>query len=103
MGTPRKERDMATTQTPVRPAGVTFLADWLGDRHRPLADAARDHVGRYVQAIVAHDDVVRGLSPDAQRAVAASLWKAFRVAYDDLRGPYARSEQEDVGRALGRI
>jgi hypothetical protein len=83
--------------------GVTFLCDWLGDEHRPLDDAARDHARRYIEAIIAHDALIRDIAPTYQLTCAGMLWRTFREAYDDLRGPFARSEKEDVGRALGRL
>jgi hypothetical protein len=91
------------TQATVDTTGVTFLCDWLGNEHRPLADAARDHARRYIEAIVAHDELTRDLCEDARMGCAAMLWQIFRETYDDLRGPFAKSEKEDVGRALGRL
>ncbi len=90
------------TQT-VDATGVTFLCDWLGQEHRPLADGLRDHARRYIEAIVAHDAVTREVSAASQLTCAGMLWKTFRETYDDLRGPFAKSEKEDVGRALGRL
>jgi hypothetical protein len=97
---------MAQTQTQtqtVDATGITFLCDWLGDDHRPLANPARDHARRYIEAIIAHDALVRDLSADSQLTCAGMLWRTFRETYDDLRGPFARSEKEDVARALGRL
>jgi len=94
---------MQTTEAPVELVGVTFLGDWLGDQHRPLADAAREQARQYIEAIIAHDVLIRDLSREAQLGFASMLWKTFRESYDDLRGPYSRSEKEDVRRALGRI
>lgn len=94
---------MQQTQAPDETVAVTFLCDWLGTEHRPLADAAREHARGYIEAIVGHDELTRELSADARLACAAMLWQTFRETYDDLRGPFARSEKEDVGRALGRL
>lgn len=94
---------MQQTQDQVETVAVTFLCDWLGTEHRPLADAAREHARRYIEAIVAHDELTRELSETSRLACAAMLWQTFRESYDDFRGPYVKSEKEDVGRALGRL
>ena len=94
---------MEATQVQSDAVAVTFLGDWLGDEHRPLADTARDQARQYIEAIVAHDAIVRELSPEAQLGFASMLWQTFRESYDDLRGPFSRSEKEDVRRALSRI
>jgi hypothetical protein len=78
-----------------------FLEDWKPD-HRPLSDEQRAHVGGYIQAIVRRGDPeARGV--EAVAAEARDLWIGFRETFDDLRGEFVRSENEDVGRALARI
>jgi hypothetical protein len=93
------------TQAPVSndPVGITFLCDWLGLEHRSLGDGGRERARRYIEAIVAHDELTRGLSAQAQLTCAGMLWRTFRETYDDLRGPYMRGEHEDVRRALARL
>jgi len=93
------------TQTPVSDdiVGITFLCDWRGVEHRSLGAAGRERARRYIEAIIAHDQLTRGLSDDAQLTCAGMLWQTFRETYDDLRGPYMRSENEDVRRALARL
>ncbi len=88
-------------QTLDRSSAPGFLEDWKPD-HRSLTDEQRAHVGAYIQAIVARGDpAARGA--EAVATEARELWVRFRLAYDDLRGEYQRSEREDVGRALARI
>lgn len=87
--------------TTIRQPLPGFLEDWRPD-HRVLSDELRQHVARYIQAIVGRND------PESRGTVAVAgeareLWARFRVAYDDLRGEYQRSDHEDVGRALARI
>ena len=93
------------TQTPVSEelVGVTFLCDWRGVEHRPLAGPGRERARRYIEAIIAHDVLTRELSAQAQLTCAGMLWRTFRETYDDYRGPYMRSENEDVRRALARL
>ena len=93
------------TQTPVseEPVGVTFLCDWRGLEHRPLDAAGRERARRYIEAIIAHDELTRSLSERARLSCAGMLWHTFREIYDDYRGPYMRSENEDVRRALARL
>ncbi len=79
-----------------------FLADWSTD-HRPISDRHREHVGDYIMAIVARDASAGDLEPEAAREEARRLWYQFRVTYDGLRGPYQRSEAEDVRRAMGQL
>jgi len=95
----------AEMQTPVsdEPVGITFLCDWRGEEHRPLPDGGRERARRYIEAIVAHDALTRDLSEQAKLTCAGMLWRTFREIYDDFRGPYVRSENEDVRRALARI
>ncbi len=79
-----------------------FLADWSSD-HRPLSDAHRDQAGRYIMAIVARQAEHDGLDPDAVRDEARRLWYRLRLAYDGFRGPFMRSEAEDIRRAMSQL
>jgi hypothetical protein len=85
----------------IHPPIPGFLEDWKAD-HRPLSDEQRAHVGSYIQAIVRRGDpAARGA--DAVANEARDLWMRFRETFDELRGEFMRSENEDVGRALARI
>lgn len=79
-----------------------FLADWSSD-HRPISDAHRSQVGSYIMAILARDTSLAEAGEDAVREEARRLWVHFRTTYDGLRGPYQRSEAEDVRRAMGQL
>ncbi len=79
-----------------------FLADWSPD-HRPLSDAHRDEIGRYLMAIVARQAERDQLDPDDVRDEARRLWYRLRLLYDGLRGPFQRSEAEDVHRAMSQL
>ncbi len=79
-----------------------YLADWSSD-HRPLSDAHRQQVGDYIMAIVSRQSDAESLGPDGVVDAARELWVQFRTTYDGLRGPYQRSEAEDVRRAMGRL
>ncbi|CAN5478660.1 MAG: hypothetical protein H0V12_06230 [Chloroflexi bacterium] len=81
-----------------------FLEDWKSD-HRPLSDDQREHVGAYIAAILRRSagDGAEPADAPVVTAHARALWQAFRLGYDDLRGPYQCSEPEDVGRALSSI
>jgi hypothetical protein len=84
------------------PTSPGFLADWRDD-HRPLDEAARAAAGAYIAAIVKGDRAARLLGSRAVEARASELWIAFRESYDDMRGPFMKSNPEDVRRALGRL
>ena len=79
-----------------------FLADWSSD-HRPLTDAHRDEIGRYILAIVARQTERDSLDPEEVREEARRLWYRVRLTYDDFRGPFQRSEAEDVRRAMSQL
>ena len=79
-----------------------YLADWSVD-HRPLSDAHRAQAGDYITAIVTRDADLASLGPGAVRERARALWVQFRTTYDQLRGPYQRSETEDVRRAMSKL
>jgi hypothetical protein len=91
--------DALTIAVPTSPG---FLADWRDD-HRPLDEAARTAAGAYIEAIVRSDGAARLLGPSAVEARASELWMAFRESYDDMRGPFMKSNAEDVRRALGHL
>lgn len=79
-----------------------FLADWSSD-HRPLTEAHRDQFGRYILAIVSRQTEDHGLEPDDVREEARRLWYRARLIYDGFRGPFQRSEAEDVKRAMSQL
>ncbi len=79
---------------------ATF-SDWRRD-HRDLPEYGREQAIGYIDAIVAHDPFVVG-SEDLARSLARTLFIRFRTAFDELRGPFAKSDREDVARALSRI
>jgi hypothetical protein len=90
------------TLTIAAPPIAEFLVDWRDD-HRPLDEAARSAAGSYIEAIVRIDRVMHLLGPAAVASRAAELWIAFRESYDGLRGPFVKSDAEDVRRALGQL
>ncbi len=75
--------------------------DWKAD-HRVLPEYGRDQAIRYIDAIVARDPIACGADELAQ-SLARTLWMRFRTAFDELRGPFSKSDREDVARALARI
>jgi len=79
---------------------ATF-SDWRRD-HRDLPASGREQAVRYIDAIVARDPFVTG-NDDLARSLARNLFIRFRTAFDELRGPFAKSDSEDVARALSRI
>lgn len=83
---------------PVKIAGLGV--DWRSS-HRNLPDPSRVQAVSYIQAIGRNTERDRGAaSADVQMV---ELWRRFRLAYDDLAGPYRRSDAEDTRRAMARL
>jgi hypothetical protein len=74
------------------------LLDWRRD-HRALSPASREHVRRYIEAIIAHDPWIRSLTAEEQQVYGLRLWQAFRRHYDSLN----HTEREDVILAMDSI
>ena len=74
------------------------LIDWRRD-HRALSPPSREHVRRYIEAIIARDPYIRSLPACEQEAYGLRLWQSVRRRYDALN----HTEREDVIRAMGVI
>lgn len=79
-----------------------YLRDW-GRDHRDLDPRAREHVARYIAAILAREPFRAAIDEEAVAVRASELWHAFRIGYDGLRGPFGKSDDEDVARAMSRM
>ncbi len=91
--------EIADTDRPTRKEAA--FADWRED-HRDLPWYGREQAILYIGAIVSRDPFAREDDTLAQ-SLARSLFVRFRTAFDDLRGPFAKSDREDVARAMARI
>jgi hypothetical protein len=78
-----------------------FLEDWKPD-HRQLSPANRERVGRYIEAIL-HRTGSADADPAEVALEARRIWLHFRTTFDDLLGPFQRSEREDVARAMTQL